>query len=101
MLRINEVKLPLDHAEGDIKAAILARLGIPAPLLVSHTIFKRSYDARKKSAIVLIYSLDVVTTDDAAILRNTNSCLHLVCWEVSLTLTDHGIAIAVPPCEEN
>ena len=77
MLRINEVKLPLDHAEGDIKAAILARLDIPASMLVSYTVFKRSYDARKKSAIVLIYSLDVVTTDDAAILQRMQNDRHV------------------------
>ena len=68
MLRLNQIKLPLDHAAADIKAAILARLGIPDPMLVGYTVFKRSYDARKKSAIVLIYALDVVTTDDQAIL---------------------------------
>ncbi len=77
MLRLNEVKLPLDHAAGDIEAAILARLGIPKTMLVSYTVFKRSYDARKKSAIVLIYSLDVLTTDDAAILQRMQKDSHV------------------------
>ena len=59
MLRINELKLPLDHSEADLHAAILARLQIPAAALIQFTIFKRSHDARKKSAIILIYAIDV------------------------------------------
>ena len=35
---------------------------------MSLAIFKRSYDARKKSAIVLIYSVDVSVSDEAAVL---------------------------------
>ncbi len=68
MLRINELKLPLDHAEDDLTAAVLARLGIARADLTGYTVFKRSYDARKRSAIVLIYSVDVDTPLEAAVL---------------------------------
>ena len=59
MLRLTEIKLPLDHSEDDLKTAILKRLGIAAPDLVVHTIFRRGFDARKPSAILFIYTLDV------------------------------------------
>jgi len=59
MLRLNEIKLPLNHTEADLPQAILARLEIPAVDLLDFSIFKRSYDARKKSQILLIYQLDV------------------------------------------
>jgi uncharacterized FAD-dependent dehydrogenase len=78
MLRLNEVKLPLNHAEQDLPAAILARLAIPAEALLGFTVFKRSYDARKKSAIVLIYSLDVDVKDEAAVLARLQHDLHLM-----------------------
>jgi uncharacterized FAD-dependent dehydrogenase len=78
MLRLNEVKLPLNHAEQDLPAAILARLAIPAEALLGFTVFKRSYDARKKSAIVLIYSLDVDVKDEAAVLARLKHDLHLL-----------------------
>jgi uncharacterized FAD-dependent dehydrogenase len=68
MLRLNEVKLPLDHTEPQLREAILARLGIAAGELRGYTVFKRSYDARKRSAIVLIYSLDVDIANEAAAL---------------------------------
>jgi uncharacterized FAD-dependent dehydrogenase len=69
MLRLNEIQLPLDHPETALRAAILVRLAIPSEDLLGFTIFRRSYDARKKSAIVLTYSFDVDVRDEAAVLR--------------------------------
>ncbi len=65
MLRISEVKLPLDHTDAQLPEAILNTLSISAEELLSFSIFKRSYDARKKSQILLIYQLDVVLTERA------------------------------------
>ncbi|CAL60314.2 Putative FAD-dependent pyridine nucleotide-disulphide oxidoreductase [Herminiimonas arsenicoxydans] len=59
MLRLTDVQLPLDHTEEDLLAAIIARLGITADDLISHTVFRRGYDARKKNAIIMVYTLDV------------------------------------------
>jgi uncharacterized FAD-dependent dehydrogenase len=78
MLRLNEVKLPLNHTEDQLPAAILARLDIPAAELLGYTVFKRSYDARKKSAIVLIYALDVRVRDEAALLKRLSHDAHLM-----------------------
>jgi len=65
MLRITELRLPLDHAEGALRPAVLQRLGLADAALKSATVFKRSYDARKKSAIVLIYTVDCELADPA------------------------------------
>jgi len=65
MLRLNEIKLPLDHTEEDLRAAIITRLKIGAKDLLRTTVFKRSYDARKKSNILLVYQLDVELTNEA------------------------------------
>ena len=65
MLRLNEIKLPLNHAEDDLRAAIVSTLGINSDNLLDFTVFKRSYDARKKSNILLIYQLDVELTAEA------------------------------------
>ena len=54
MLRITELRLPLDHAEDALRPAIVARLGVADADLQSFTVFRRAYDARKKSAILLI-----------------------------------------------
>ena len=68
MLRIAELKLPLDHAVEALPAAICARLGIAEDDLVSYTIARRANDARKKSAIQLVYSVDVELKDEAGVL---------------------------------
>jgi uncharacterized FAD-dependent dehydrogenase len=64
MLRITEVKLPLDHSEENLRAAIVECLGIAAQDLLRYTIFRRAVDARKRSAIHLIYTLDVELRDE-------------------------------------
>ena len=68
MLRLTEVKLPLAHAEGEISAAILKRLGITEDELIGHVVFKRGIDARKPNAILFAYTLDVTLRDEAAVL---------------------------------
>ena len=69
MLRLIDVQLPLDHPEPALKEAVLARLGVEDDALLGYTVFRRSYDARRKSAIVLIYTVDVEVEDEAALLR--------------------------------
>jgi uncharacterized FAD-dependent dehydrogenase len=69
MLRITELKLPLDHAEGEIGAAILRRLRVPPGALLGHRVVRRAHDARRKGAIAFTYTLDVELRDERAVLR--------------------------------
>ncbi|HJU70916.1 MAG TPA: NAD(P)/FAD-dependent oxidoreductase [Paucimonas sp.] len=77
MLRLTDVQLPLDHPDADLPAAILARLKIPAAELVGYTLFRRGYDARKKSAIMLVYTLDVEVRDEKALLARLRGVPHV------------------------
>ena len=69
MLRLTEIKLPLDHAPDAIRAAALKRLKIDDGELLSCAIFRRGYDARKRADIHLVYSLDVDVRNEAAVLK--------------------------------
>ena len=69
MLRLTELKLPLDHAEDEIEAAILKRLKLPPHDLIRYSVFRRAADARKRSAIMLTYTLDIEVRNEAALLR--------------------------------
>jgi uncharacterized FAD-dependent dehydrogenase len=69
MLRLTDIKLPLGHDDGAIRAALLKRLRIQERDLVGFTVFRRSTDARKKPAIVLTYTLDVEVADEAHLLK--------------------------------
>jgi uncharacterized protein len=68
MLRITELRLPLDHAEAALRPAIVSRLGVQDSQLGAFTVFKRAYDARKKAAIQLIYTVDCEVEDEARLL---------------------------------
>jgi len=68
MLRLSDLKLPLGHPPEDLAPAICARLGVPAGDLISHTIARRAHDARKKAAILMVYTVDVALRDEAAVL---------------------------------
>ncbi|MGZ8257380.1 MAG: NAD(P)/FAD-dependent oxidoreductase [Gallionella sp.] len=73
MLRLTEIKLPIAHSESDLQNAILAKLGIAADELITHVVYKRGVDARKKNCILYSYTLDVTVRDEAAVLsRFTN-----------------------------
>lgn len=73
MLRLTEIILPLSTSQDDIddtlRDAACSRLGIAPQALLALTIFRRSYDARKRSAITLTYSIDVEVADEAAVLK--------------------------------
>ena len=68
MLRVTELKLPLGHPPEALPEALAARLGVAPGEIVSWHIARRANDARKKSQILMVYSVDVVVTDEAAVL---------------------------------
>src|SRR5512143_1519024 len=69
MLRLTEIKLPLDHTDADLRGAVLAKLGIKGDDLLSVQVARRGYDARKRNHIIFIYSLDVELRNEANILK--------------------------------
>ena len=78
MLRITELKLPLDHPEEALRPAIVQRLGITDSELLDFTLFKRSYDARKKSTeLHFIYTIDCQVSDEAALLHKLADDRHI------------------------
>lgn len=62
MLRISELKLPLDHAPEALVALIARTLGVPVEAIVSHNVYKRSFDARKVD-LLTVYICDVQLAD--------------------------------------
>jgi uncharacterized protein len=68
MLRLTEIKLPLDHDAAALPAAIRVRLGLGEADLIAHEVVRRGYDARRRSAISLIYTVDVTVAGEAAVL---------------------------------
>jgi uncharacterized FAD-dependent dehydrogenase len=65
MLRLTDIKLPLDHSREALKAAILKKLNLPAEVLLEWHVFRRAHDARNKIAISCIYTVDVTLKDES------------------------------------
>ena len=76
MLRVSEIKLDLDHSEQELADAICYKLAIKPAEMLSYTIYKRSYDARR-SAMCLIYIVDVNLADEAAIAKKLRNERHI------------------------
>ncbi|SFN05905.1 NAD(P)/FAD-dependent oxidoreductase [Dokdonella immobilis] len=68
MLRLTEIKLPLDHDDQALAQAIRTRLVLAADEPLEFAIFRRGVDARKKTAIAFIYTVDVRTSRDTELL---------------------------------
>jgi hypothetical protein len=77
MLRLTELRLPLDHGEAALRAAVLARLGLADADLLGLTVVRRAHDARRKSAVVLIYTVDCELADETAVLRRCTGDPHV------------------------
>jgi uncharacterized FAD-dependent dehydrogenase len=107
MLRLTEIKLPLDHDESEIQAAILKKLQITAADLISYSIFKRSYDARKRGEIFLVYILDIDTTKEKRLLQRFKKDPHVMATpettyrfvaQAPKNLANRPIVIGTGPC---
>ncbi|MFI3157308.1 MAG: NAD(P)/FAD-dependent oxidoreductase [Methylococcaceae bacterium] len=77
MLRITELKLPLNHPENMLQTAILDRLGISVAELISYTLFRQGFDARKRNAILLVYTVDIEVANEQAILNRLKNDPHI------------------------
>ncbi|MCD5987865.1 NAD(P)/FAD-dependent oxidoreductase [Pseudomonas sp. CDFA 553] len=108
MLRITELKLPIDHPDEDLRPALLQRLGIASDELLEFTLFKRSYDARKKSSeLCFIYTIDFEVRDEAALLLLHADDRHLnpapdvsykVVGHAPEGLTERPVVVGFGPC---
>jgi hypothetical protein len=108
VIRITELPLPLNYAPEALRQAVLKRLSIPESELLDLTLFKRSYDARKKnSGILFVCIVDVTVRDEAAVLRRCardrnvgvapDTDYHPVAQAAAL-LKDRPLVVGFGPC---
>jgi uncharacterized FAD-dependent dehydrogenase len=107
MLRITELKLPLNHTEGMLRAALVERLGISDAQLLAYSLFRQGYDARKKYAIKLVYTVDAEVSDESAVLARLNNAPQIsltpdntyrFVGEAPKNLTERPVIIGTGPC---
>ena len=69
MLRVTDISLPVGHKPEELGEAIAAILGVPAHEIRSYEIHRKAVDARKRGHILLVYSVDVDSRRQTAILE--------------------------------
>jgi len=107
MIRLTNIQLALDHDDQAMTSAVLDRLSIMAEDLVSVHVHKRGYDARKKTNIVLIYTLDVETTQnefliekfaDHQLVKETPDMSYQFVASAPADLQERPVVIGFGPC---
>ena len=107
MLRLTDIKLPLNHDEQALEKAVLATLGIDAEQLNAIKVFKRGYDARNNKDIQLIYTLDVDVSNEGSLLEKFKKQTHVrptpdMQYKFVATapenLTERPVVVGLGPC---
>ena len=107
MLRITEIRLPIDHPEGRIRDAILERLSIPDRELTAYSIFRRGIDARNRGRATFIYTLDVESPREEEILsrlagdprvRSAPDMQYRFVAKAPAGMKDRPVVIGTGPC---
>jgi uncharacterized FAD-dependent dehydrogenase len=107
MLRITELRLPLEHAPEALNAAIAKRLSIAPGDIKRVTLFKRSHDARKPSALMFIYTVDIDVANEDTLLKKfagdpkitatPDTSYHFV-GQAPATLKKRPVIVGFGPC---
>ena len=84
MIRITELPLPMDPDAREVgrevlRAAIVQRLDIDDTALLDFSVYKRSYDARRKSSLItFVYIIDAEVSGEAQLLRRLADDRHVM-----------------------
>ncbi len=107
MIRISSLALPLDHSEDDLRSAIAKRLGVEATELGTHSVAKRSHDARQRRSIKLVYVVDVEVPregellarfeNDQQICTTPDTTYHLV-TRAPGSIESRPVVVGMGPC---
>ncbi|MFT7411612.1 MAG: putative FAD-dependent dehydrogenase [Oleispira sp.] len=109
MIRLSNIQLPLDHNDQALPLAILSRLDISQDQLISFNMYRRGYDARKKSNISLIYTLDIEVSTaleaellikfaDNHLIKQTPDLNYHFVAQAPAELTERPIVVGFGPC---
>ena len=108
MIRLTELKLPLEHAADALPALIAQTLGIAPEAISRFTTYKRSFDARKAHLLqVYIVDVEVAPTLEATLLAKFSGNPHispspdLVYHPVAqapATLSERPVVVGFGPC---
>lgn len=89
MLRLNQLKLKIPHTEEALEKKIQKVLHLKKGETFTYQIRRQSLDARKKPELYYVYTVDVKTSGEAAILKHAKGAVQKV-EEKNYCLPEHG-----------
>ena len=69
MIKINQLKLPVEHTEAELVEKIKRTLKLKEHTDFSYKILRRSLDARKKPQLFYVYTLGVETSKEESVVK--------------------------------
>ena len=69
MIRIQNIRMPLDYTEETLHYAAAKKLQIPVKSILSLKVRRRSVDARKRGQVSFLFSLDLTVKQEAELLK--------------------------------
>ena len=69
MIPITNFPVPLDYSESSLREAVLKKLALSPDQLLSVSLYRRSVDARDRSDVHFVLSLDLTVKNESALLR--------------------------------
>jgi len=102
MLRLTELRLPLDHTDADLTEAVAERLRLDPARVGDARVVRRAVDARRRSAIALTYTIDVEVADEgdllgARVVQTPDTGYRLVA-RAPADLAHRPVVIGAGPC---
>jgi uncharacterized FAD-dependent dehydrogenase len=73
MIRLFEIKLPIDHSESALKKAAAKALRINDTFIDTIQIRRQAVDARKKSSLYFVYTIDCAVKSEQNLVQKFNS----------------------------
>lgn len=90
MIRINQLKLSINHTEKELREAVYKKLRVTPEIVRSFTIRKQSIDARKKTEIKYIYAVDVLAKEEDKIVKRVKDVNVTLVTESEYSFTIQG-----------
>ena len=90
MIRVSQLKLPVEHSEEQFYQKIEKSLKIKKDQIKKLQIVKKSIDARKKPDISIVYSVDVWVDNEEKILKHSGNKNAVCVKEKKYKVPEHG-----------
>lgn len=90
MIQITQLKLHYHHSAADLEHKIRKTLKVSANQKLTYRIVKKSIDARKKPELYLVYTVQVTTENEAAIVKKARNNMISIVKEKKYQLPNTG-----------